>query len=191
MKRNHPIVVFVLILLSFSCDKPNPEANESAQPAAPSISLHVIDWVLYKKSYFRDTLYHQGLLPEWSMTRETDMDLDGTVILDQIAIRISGYLYLKRVVSNDQSWSIAYLAICEIGSDHCLDLGYFTVDKHIEVASMISRNIHYLYKGPFQVERASGRFLPMGNTVIELDLSLMAYPLMQKSWLELKGNLYY
>ncbi len=119
------------------------------------------------------------------------MDFAGTVILDHIAVRISGYLYLKRVMSSDQSWSSAYLSICELESNHCLDLGYFTVDKDIEVASMISRSIRFLYKGPFQVERAEGRFLPMGNTVVELDLSLMADPVAQHSWLELTGNLYY
>lgn len=191
MKRIHPILVFVEILLSFSCDKPNPESNESVLPVAPSVRLHVIDWVLYKKSYFRDTFYHQGLLPEWRMTRETDMDFADTVFLDHIAVRISGYLYLKRVMSNDQTWSTAYLAICEMESNHCLDLSYLAVEKEKDMAAVISGNIHFQYTGPFQVERAEGRFLPMGNTVVELDLSLMADPVMQNSWLELKGNLYY
>ena len=119
------------------------------------------------------------------------MDFAGTVILDHIAVRISGYLYLKRVMSNDQTWSTAYLAICEMESNHCLDLSYLAVEKEKDMAAVISGNIHFQYTGPFQVERAEGRFLPMGNTVVELDLSLMADPVMQNSWLELKGNLYY
>lgn len=188
MKHFHPILVFVLFLL-FTCDEPNPGSNESTWPAAPSVRRHVIDWVLYKKSYFRDTLYHQGLLPGWNMTRETDMDFAGTVILDQINIRVSGYLYLKRVMGSDQSWYYAYLSICEMESDHCLDLACFTVDKDKEVASLISQNIRFLYNGPFQVEKAKGRFLPMGNAIVELYLSITVDP--QKSWLELKGNLYY
>ena len=189
MKRIHPILLFVMLLLLISCDKPDPESTESALPVASAIRLHDIDWVLYKKSYFRDNLYHQGLLPDWSMTRETDVDFSGTVILDHISIRVSGYLYLKRVMSSDQSWYFAYLSICEMESEHCLDLACFTVDQDKDVASLISRNIRFLYKGPFQIERAKGRFLPMGNTSVELDLSITADP--QKTQLELKGNLYY